>query len=836
MKWHVAGWSLRAKVAVVLVVPAVVALVLGGVRVQGQLDNANRLSTVRDQLTVLAEAVTLSDLVAEELISAVSTTATDRGERAGAVDRQVTAVRDAADFAGLPAAVDRELGDALGRLDGLRARSVDPFALSAGYRAVLASLAELVPGVVSLARDEDLDDRAASVRSLLLLRAALATETALAGSGVDGAGRAEVVAAAQDAAAEEAVLRQQLAVDLPPADAAAFEDATSGAEDRRATLRAAVTGRGAAALPTLLPGLDTATAALTGVLRDVFADLSDTVTTRTNDARSDALRDAAVVLGALLAALAVALTVARSLLSPLHRLRTAALTAAHEQLPRTVERVRAGEQVDYRSVEPVPVHTGEEIGQLARAFDDMHRQAVRLAGEQAELRLQVSEMFMTLSRRSQSLVELQLGVIEELEADEQDPRRLAGLFRLDHLATRLRRNGENLQVLAGGTPPRRGSRPVGVVELLRAATSEVTDYKRVTLGNAPNAAVRASGAADLVHILAELLENATRFSPPDRKVVLTADRGTHGGLLFEVVDGGLGMAPEDLAAANERLATTDAVDPETTRRMGLFVVGQLAARHGVTVRLRATYESANQAGVTASIHVPGTLVIADGTPAPAPEPAPAMATIGAGASLADVELPLPQPAPAANGHTVGWFTPAVEAAGEPATWPAEPGLAEPRRPEPRHPEQRQAEQRRSEPRKSEPHQPEQRRSEQRRSEPRQAEPRQAEPRPTHAPATRTAPAAPEMGAGTFTPASGAFGTPPPVSAEPVSTTAAGLPMRRPGGHAVPERPAERPAGRRVDFRDPEMVRSNLSRHYSGMQAARRARQETDDSTAPGSHG
>ncbi|WP_260193077.1 ATP-binding protein [Actinophytocola gossypii] len=783
-----------------LVVPAVVALVLGGVRVRGQLDDANRLSTVRDQLAVLTEAVTLSDLVADELVSAV--TATDGRGRA-AVDRQVNAVRDAADFAGLPASVDRDLGDALGRLDALREQTGDPVALASGYRAVLASLAELVPGVVSLARDEDLDDRAVSVRSLLLLRAALAAGTALVGSGVDGPGRAEVVAAAQDAAAEEAVLSRQLAVDLPTEDAAAVENATRGAADRRATLRSAG-GRGAA-LAGLVPGLDTASAAVHGLLLEVFGDLSDTVSTRTNEARSDALRDAAVVLGALLAALAVALTVARSLLAPLHRLRTAALTAAHEQLPATVERVRAGERVDYRSVAPVPVHTREEIGQLARAFDDMHRQAVRLAGEQAELRLQVSEMFMTLSRRSQSLVELQLGVIEELEADEQDPRRLAGLFRLDHLATRLRRNGENLQVLAGGTPPRRGNRPVGVVELLRAATSEVTDYQRVTLGNAPNASVRATGAADLVHILAELLENATRFSPPDRKVVLTADRGARGGLLFEVVDGGLGMAPDDLAAANERLATSDAVGPETTRRMGLFVVGQLAARHGVTVRLRTTHESANRAGVTASVHVPAALVIADGTPDPAP--VPAMATIGAG--LGDAELPLPQPA--ANGHTVDWFTPTLEATDEPVAWP-------PAEPAPHPPEPRPAESVTgafaTPP-------------------PTSAEPMGATttetlgtPPPTSAEpmgSTATGPPRPA----TRAESTGTFGTPPPTSGDPVGTTAAGLPMRRPGGQAVPARQAGRPDERGVDFRDPETIRNNLSRHYSGMQAARRARQETE---------
>ena len=822
--WHVAGWTLRTKVAVVLVVPAVVALVLGGLRVQGQLDNANRLSTVRDQLAVLTESVALSDLVAEELVSAVSAGATDREARAAAVDEQVAEVQDAADFAGLPATVDGELRDALARLDTLRELpGDDPVAVTAGYREVLASLAGLVPGVVSLARNEDLDDRATQVRTLSLLRATLATETALIRSGVTDAA---VVAAAQEAATEEVVLGQQLSTDLP--DASRFEDATRTAAARRAALQAAVAGNGVATLPSLLPGLDTASANLKSLLDSVFSDLSDTVASRTNDARSAALRDSAVVLGALLAALAVALTVARSLLSPLHRLRSAALTAANEQLPRTVERVRAGELVDYRSIEPVPVHTEEEIGQLARAFDDMHRQAVRLAGEQAELRLQVSEMFMTLSRRSQSLVELQLGVIEELEADEQDPKRLSGLFRLDHLATRLRRNGENLQVLAGGTPPRRGSRPVSVVELLRAATSEVTDYQRVTLGNAPNGSVRASAAADLVHILAELLENATRFSPPDRKVVLTADRGSQGGLLFEVVDSGLGMADDDLASVNERLSTPDAVGPETTRRMGLFVVSQLAARHGVTVRLRPTYDSASQAGVTASIHVPGSLVIADGAPAAAWEvPAaaqPAMVSIGAG-----FDVPLTQPSvPEANGRAIDWFAPVVEVP-EPdgPLWPTELPRTIEAQPvrnaaEPPHANAQPSRATVDQPRAN--------------LDPPRAnlDPPRASVIPPRAdvdqPARATADPAP------FGVEPGPFTAEPPFTVEPVGTTAAGLPMRRPGGQVTPERRAEHADERRVDFRDPETIRSNLSRHYSGMQAARRARQEQDGASSAEPHG
>ncbi|HWM02296.1 MAG TPA: ATP-binding protein [Actinophytocola sp.] len=818
-RWRVDAWGLRTKVAVVLVVPAVVALVLGGIRVQGQLEEANRLSNVRDQLNVLNETFDLADLVSAEMVAAVAVPpATDFNRRRTAVDTQAAEVQEAADFAELPAEVSRRLSDALGRLSAMRQQATDedtdPVTKAYGYREVIAGLGELLPSVVQVARDEDLDDRAAVLMSMLLLRSALSGEEALIQSGGGGTVTADVAASTQHSAAEEAVLTDQIALDIPAVDLPEFTSATRSWSARRDELQAAIAANRTADFQNLLPDLQAESSALRPIMQDKFTELADTVSARTNSARADALRDAALVIAALLAALAVALAVARALLLPVRRLRSAALAAAHEQLPRAVERVRAGERVDWKAVERVAVHTDEEIGQVARAFDDMHQQAVRLAGEQAELRRQVSEMFMTLSRRSQSLVELQLDVIEGLEADEQDPRRLEGLFRLDHLATRLRRNGENLQVLAGGVPPKRGNRPIGVVELLRAATSEVNDYRRVTLGHAPNAAVRASAAADIVHILAELLENAARFSPPDRKVILTADRGADGGLMFEVVDAGLGMAPEDLAAANERLAASDVVGPETTRRMGLFVVSQLAGRHGVTVRLRPTYDTANQAGVTASVHVPSSFVLADGSPEtgllpratpPAALPAaPRPAEPSAPAPMRPIRLdtpptPLPAPRPVSppvsllvppipaptNGHSISWFTPVIEVDEDEEGAPADAGWLTPSVPALMAP-------------------PDTRETE---------EP--ARPAETEEPAK-----APEPGD--------------PVDAPTIRTTAAGLPMRKPGARSVPVKPTGEPAepARATGFRDPEAIRSNLSRHYSGMQAARRTREESEPTAAP----
>jgi len=751
-RWRIDNWNLRTKVAAVLLLPAVIALVLGAVRVQSKLDEANRLSTIRDQMAVLGQSLTLADLVVDEMVTAVIN---DRGDRPrlrsqrAAVDRQVVIVREAVDFAQLPAEVDRTLSDALGRLAAVRVQTSndvgDPVTDLAAYQEVVNGLTELVPGVVEVAESGDLDDMSTSVRSLLLLRSSLAAEEALIRH-ASAPGNRAIASAAQQSAAEERVLGEQLQLDLPDQAAINFAAATDTSPARRAALQEAVVNPQAVDLRDLLPNLQGETERVRAISESLVNSLGALVAERTNDARSAALRDAAIVIAALLTALAVALVVARSLLTPVRRLRQAALYAAREQLPRTVERVRAGEPIDWTSVQAVPVHGTEEIGQLARAFDDMHEQAVRLAGEQAELRRQVSEMFMTLSRRSQTLVESQLEVLEGLEADEQDPRRLAGLFRLDHLATRLRRNGENLQVLAGGSPARRDTSPVTVVELLRAATSEIDDYRRITLAHAPTGSVRAVAAADVVHILSELLENATRYSPPDRKVVLSADRGADGGVLFEVVDAGLGMAPEDMQAANERLAASDAVDPETTRRMGLYVVSRLAARHGVTVRLRPTFDRASRTGVTASIHLPGALVIAGTTPesmaaktlttvVPRREIAAAAATSSPAPALAPAAPSAPEPAASS------WFIEEKD--------PAEP--------------------------------PESERNQ--------------------------------------------WLTPAVTGDKPVAptTTANGLPVRTPGARALPAERSKAVAD--TGFRDPESIRNNLSRHYDGVLAARRAREE-----------
>jgi signal transduction histidine kinase len=342
------------------------------------------------------------------------------------------------------------------------------------------------------------------------------------------------------------------------------------------------------------------------IIDETSASVTGAVTEEAAAQRSTAIRDAAVVVAAILLALLVVALVARSLVRPLRRLRDSALKVAHSELARELEQVRNGG--DPGPVRPLPVHTTEEVGQVAHAVDELHEQAILLAGEQARLQVQVSDMFETLSRRSRSLVDQQLTLIDQLERDEEDPQRLDKLFRLDHLAARMRRNGANLLVLAGTKVTRDHDAPVPVAAVVNAAASEVEEYTRVLADAVPDCDISGTVAADLVHVLAELMDNALRYSPPNSQVRVSAVRTGNGALVIEVADNGLGMAEPDLRVANTRLQSGGEVNPYTARHMGLFVVGRLAAQHGLVVRMRSTVPGEQNSGTTAGVYVPEELL------------------------------------------------------------------------------------------------------------------------------------------------------------------------------------------------------------------------------------
>jgi signal transduction histidine kinase len=340
-------------------------------------------------------------------------------------------------------------------------------------------------------------------------------------------------------------------------------------------------------------------------------DIKNASAAQQDAARNSAGIDSVILLLALLGAATVVYLIGRSMLKPLRVLRSTALDVAERRLPAAVQSMRAGETVN-ATVEPVPVTSIEEIGQVARAFDEVHGQAIRLAAEQSALQTNVSSMFVNLSRRSQGLVERQLQLIEQLERNEQDSEQLASLFQLDHLATRMRRNSENLLVLAGSDLAKRGSAPVPVGDVLRAAVSEIEQYQRVVVQQPPTAAVLGRAASDMVHLVAELLDNATAFSAPDTQVVVSSSMTAEGNVLVEISDQGVGMPGADLLAANNRLSGPNEVDVSVSRRMGLFVVGRLATRHGVGVRLAGTDQArGTSGGVTASVTLPSELIASD---------------------------------------------------------------------------------------------------------------------------------------------------------------------------------------------------------------------------------
>ncbi|GLZ81020.1 histidine kinase [Actinorhabdospora filicis] len=324
------------------------------------------------------------------------------------------------------------------------------------------------------------------------------------------------------------------------------------------------------------------------------------------------LIESAVVLLALTAAVALALVIARSIASSLRQLREGALQMAHVDLPEAVARLRdtdvlgtlTPEEFAERQPEPLRLHTRDEIGQVAQAFNIVHKEAVRVAAEQAALRSSVSTMFVNLARRSQILVDRLIGHLDRLERGEEDPDRLAELFQLDHLATRMRRNDENLLVIAGADSARVQREPATIGDLLRAAQSEVEQYTRVEFGTIlAEREISAAFVNDLVHLVAELFDNATAFSSPDTAVVAEA-RQQGSEIILLITDRGIGISPEQLEELNRQLAEPPLVDLAASRMMGLVVVGRLAVRHGV----RVTLHPGELGGTVAEVALPDAIL------------------------------------------------------------------------------------------------------------------------------------------------------------------------------------------------------------------------------------
>ncbi|WP_157545811.1 sensor histidine kinase [Hamadaea tsunoensis] len=339
-------------------------------------------------------------------------------------------------------------------------------------------------------------------------------------------------------------------------------------------------------------------------------------------------------------ALWVGLRVSRSVAGRLLRLRDTATDLAEAELPAVVAKLRRGERVEV--AESDLLFGVDEIGEVSAAFAQVRRTAVQAAVDEAVLRHGLNEVFLNVARRSQTLLHRQLRLLDRMERRAKEPQELEDLFRLDHLSTRMRRHAEDLVILAGGAPSRGWRHPVAAVDVVRGAVSEIEEYVRVAVDKVPDLAIAGRAVGDIIHLLAELIENGTSFSPPQTRVQVTAqwvgspaergeaprsDRagGSAIGLAISIEDRGLGMTVDALAEANAKLATPPDFDPADSARLGLLVVGRLAARHGITVTLgRSAF-----GGVAAVVLVPAVLISAIPVKANAPQPGDAPAALPA---------------------------------------------------------------------------------------------------------------------------------------------------------------------------------------------------------------
>ncbi|MEV2274983.1 nitrate- and nitrite sensing domain-containing protein [Nocardiopsis sp. NPDC049922] len=631
---------MRSRLVALIVIPTAVALVLGGLRVYESTDTTVTHTHIHERAEIGVLVVEMANqLGRERSASAVYISDDpDPSRRSDGLRQRLEEERDASRelYTSLMAQIDDmgEMDGALAttRLDNMQSQlanldtlreevdttRVTVLPVVTNYRTISRSLREFNQTIADESADTDLREAVRALTALSSARDQLSYETALMSHSLSRntmtGGIAEAIESSRARYENEISNFVQAA---SPEQRAIFDENFTGLEvSQVSTMRMRVMYRADRG--------DN----LTGVtsndgpedyqqIADTALDLLQTVETEianeiANDAeelgRAAMLRtvtDLVVVALVLLAVFVLTSLVVRSLVRPLRTLEDGARRIAERDLPEAINRMQeAGSAPDVR-VTPIEVDTRDEIGEVARAFDDVHRVALTLASDEAALRSNVNAMFVNLSRRSQTLVERQLRLIDGLEQSEQDADRLSDLFQLDHLATRMRRNNENLLVLSGQDNTRKWAQPVPLVDVLRGAVSEVEQYERVNVRAPSHISVLGRPVNDVIHLVAELVENATSFSPHDTEVLVSAKTLAGGGVQVDVTDSGIGMAPEDMAAINARLAAPPVIDVAVSRRMGLFVVSRLAHRHGIQLSLA----EAHGGGTTARVIFPPDLLI-----------------------------------------------------------------------------------------------------------------------------------------------------------------------------------------------------------------------------------
>jgi signal transduction histidine kinase len=628
---------IHQKFVAILLLPLVVLTALAVGRIRSNVAQSVRAGRVNSLVTFTVTLAGLAhELQKERDLSAVYVSDPRAGLQSVAVQRELVdqvlaryqarlAAIDADRYSGRVrdtlAGVRQRLGGLAEQRHAIDARSLD----LAGSLRWYSDTVESLIGVEDVAADE-VDDRAAArdleaYTSLSRAKEQTAQERG-AIAGALASGRYQTADAQRLAAAsalERAWLGRFQATATAP-QRTLYARTLSGPDVRRtdslrATALAAQPDGGP--LPLQLNTWFFATSATIDLQRKVEVALADetAAASRAGAAAADrrVATDAAGIV-VLAVILLLCMVMAGSMARPLRRLERTALEVADRRLPGVIERLQRGELVDPDEEAPLEVASRDEIGQVARAFNEVHRVATRVATEQAALRKGIGDLFHNLARRSQGLVDRQLELIDELERGEADPNRLEELFRIDHLATRMRRNAENLVVLSGTEQFRRWSEPVPLPDVIEAAVAEVEEYARVRVTAVGEFTLSGQAASDVAHLLAELVENATSFSPPST-VVEVVGSPVASGYVLEVEDRGLGMSDAELIEANQRLATPSGSDITVSRMMGFHVVGRLAARHGIGVQLRHSWYG----GVTALVLLPERLLArAFGQPTLAP--------------------------------------------------------------------------------------------------------------------------------------------------------------------------------------------------------------------------
>lgn len=623
--------NVRTRLIAVIAVPLALLLAVAvpeALQRRDRASDADRAAASSNEVAAVAAAV--DALQGERTLSAA--------QRAGAGAEVVTALRDQrtrtdtvverADaalvrLAGLDpfvAAATGEARDALALLERVRDDTdaadsivpwVDPF------EPILTELLDVQEAVGSAASELGVGNQLSLVALVARAKDATAAQAAqVAAAAAWGELRGDQVGILEDQRADEAAYRTAYLAGSP------FDQRL----DRRAEL-----GRGAAtvagrsvdqvirgdAVPSLTSWLDLG-ASRQVVFRDTESARAAEALRLAQDIETAAIRSSTGYLvlagGGLLLALALALAAARSITRPLRELTDAASHLAEERLPKLVDALRHPVEDDTdlaAALQPMAVRSDDELGHLAHAFNAVQSVAVSVAAEQATLlKKGISDLFVNLARRNQALIDRQIQLLDQLEADEQDVEVLEHLYLLDHLATRMRRNAESLLILAGSESGPRRAKPIELVDVVRAALSEVEEYERVDLGTMAAATLQGPAVSDVAHLIAELLENATHFSPPDT-LVRVDGAGTGSGYQIVITDTGVGMRQDKLDELNAVLSSPPVTGLALGRSLGCLVAARLAARHGITVRLRAGQD----AGVVAYVLLPRHLLVEAGTDA-----------------------------------------------------------------------------------------------------------------------------------------------------------------------------------------------------------------------------